>query len=244
MRLSSDTALLSGLLFFLIISGCVQQTTPESESQSCATNLDPAGTCTNILDLVCGSDGRTYINCCHAQRAGANISKLGACDTLGCKDNDSGYNTALAGTVEAGGENKTDYCIDSSTLIEYECRTGQIFNSLVPCPSGRCEDGRCAYCTESDNGPDIFTAGEVRLSFDTPYTYMTYKDECVPSIQASWCTEIYNDSSSPTGYGDRIVRCTDPLLLRETSCKYGFLAIYYVNCPPGSVCLNGKCVYG
>ena len=246
MRLSSDTALLSGLLFFLIISGCVQQTTPESESQSCATNLDPAGTCTNILDLVCGSDGRTYINCCHAQRAGANISKLGACDTLGCKDSDIGYNLAFAGTVEAGGKNSTDSCIDSSTVNEYECRFGQMFNSSVPCPSGKCKDGVCEVCIDTDSGPDIFNYGEIR-NFEDPYGFITYKDECINvgyTAQSYECTEFFNDSSSSTGYSSKGVDCTQSELLREYSCLYGYVAAYYISCPPGSGCLNGKCVYG
>ena len=246
MKTISKAILASGFFLFLFIFGCVQQTTPESQSQSCLSGLDPSESCTPILDPVCGLNGRTYINCCYAQKDGATIAKLGACEVLGCNDSDIGYNLAFAGTVESGGKNRTDSCIDSSTVNEYECRFGQIFNSSVPCPSGKCKDGVCEVCIDTDSGPDIFNYGEIS-SFEDPYGFITYKDECINvgyTAQAYPCSEFYNDSSSPTGYGSRGVNCTQSELLREYSCKYGYVTAYYISCPPGSGCLNGKCVYG
>jgi len=245
MGLISKTALVLGFFLFLFIFGCVSQSTPESQSQSCAGSLD-SGACSNGLDPVCGLDGRTYVNCCYAQKDGATIAKLGACEVLDCNDSDIGYNLVSAGTVEARGENGTDFCIDSSTLNEYECRFGQMFNSSVPCPSGKCKDGVCEVCIDTDSGPDIFNYGEIRY-YDDPYGLKTYKDECINigyTAGSFSCTEFYNDSSSPTGYGSRGVNCTQSELLIERDCKYGYIAAYYISCPPGSGCIDGKCVYG
>jgi len=219
---------LTGFLIAVLISGCISQTS-DGEALKCNDNVD----------LVCGTDGRTYVNSCHAENENATVAEPGVCNALGCNDSDLGFNIDTVGTVVAMGEEKTDSCANSSTLIEYECRYGRIYDLFVHCPSGSCENGECVSCIDSD-GAEIFTYGEVR-NFDSPYNSNTFRDEC---RQIGWnvtCTEFYKDDLSPTGYSWRTTECSNEVLLEEYRCLNDRPYSSFIKCPAGFQCFAGKC---
>jgi len=215
-------------LLMVIVSGCISQTS-DGQVQRCSDNVDP----------VCGTDGRTYMNSCYAENENATVAELGACIALGCNDSDLGFNIDTIGTVGAMGEEKTDHCANSSTIIEYECRYGRISDSLIHCPSGSCENGACVSCIDSD-GADIFTYGEVR-NFDSPYSSNTFRDECKGIGWNVTCTEFYKDDLSPTGYSWKTTECSNEVLLEEYRCLNDKPYSYFIKCPAGFQCSLGKC---
>jgi hypothetical protein len=95
-----------------------------------------------------------------------------SCDSLHgtctCPDTDGGWNYYRQGTVAGS----TDYCIDSSTLLEFNCgldfRGSFIADSrLIGCPYG-CEDGACV-CQNPDGGWNYEVRGRIG----------TYEDYCI-----------------------------------------------------------------
>lgn len=87
----------------------------------------------------------------------------------GCEDSDGGKAYLNKGTVEAGGESQTDYCIDSSNLMEYYCEVDGSIGSLSH--NGHCEDG--AKITESSNG--ILIEEDIG---DLVFSDIGYDDDC------------------------------------------------------------------
>jgi hypothetical protein len=87
----------------------------------------------------------------------------------GCEDSDGGKAYLNKGTVEAGGESQTDYCIDPSNLMEYYC---EVDGSIGSKPhNGHCEDG--ASIVESSNGILI----EENIG-DLVFSDIGYDDDC------------------------------------------------------------------
>jgi len=68
-----------------------------------------------------------------------------------CTDSDGGKNYYQRGTVKVNDTTYTDYCLDSSRLVEYSCPTDKnqisgwsliVITDIYTCPYG-CEDGAC-----------------------------------------------------------------------------------------------------
>jgi hypothetical protein len=86
----------------------------------------------------------------------------GACEATPCTDSDGGMVLGTKGTASSGSDSGTDSCEDSSTLIEYICRNGEVESEEVGCPSSKeCIDGACTelQCTDTDGGENSNEAG-------------------------------------------------------------------------------------
>jgi hypothetical protein len=79
-----------------------------------------------------------------------------------CKDSD-GKDSTEKGTVVFGSRTATDACVDSASVTEYYCDLGTIKSTTISCSSGYfCLEGACILeCTETDDGNDPYTAGEI-----------------------------------------------------------------------------------
>lgn len=73
--------------------GCTKNSDCKGKNQYCATASGRCGgqglctpkseDCIDVLDPVCGCNGKTYRNFCHAARAGVNVSAPGECGRKG-----------------------------------------------------------------------------------------------------------------------------------------------------------------
>jgi len=140
---------------------------------------------------------------------------------LSCTDSDGGKNSDVAGEVTLEysyyGKEKSktlsDKCSDD-TIHEYYCKANKYARSTKICQFG-CEAGACVApeCTDSDDGIDINTYGEVVASDMKGYLGTDY---CGTDDGGNtwWVAEYY--------------------------CENGELQSKIFNCPNG--CVNGACV--
>jgi hypothetical protein len=101
----------------------------------------------------------------------------GECTTSYCSDSDDGKYKDEYGTVEVDGESWDDYCLDSTTVREYYCSSGEEAHVNMDCDSGEaCSGGECVdeeeLCTDTDAGKEYDQKGEV------DYNSHTYTDTC------------------------------------------------------------------
>ncbi|MBN2459771.1 PKD domain-containing protein [Candidatus Woesearchaeota archaeon] len=150
-----------------------------------------------------------------------------------------GDNPYVKGTANDGkGTVRTDYCSDSSTIVDYHCDTwGQVssFNSYK-CPNG-CVDGVCknattTTCTDTDNSPDYATYPSL---VKYPLSPSTNPDFFVKGTSKG----IYAGSTAGT-YSTYYDHCGSSTQLNEYFCATsGKLNAVGVMCPNG--CLDGVC---
>ena len=81
-----------------------------------------------------------FYNCPYGCSNGA---CLGGNATMTCADSDGGKNYNVKGSVTAGAISMTDYCADSSTILEWYCESNKFKTAYRPCPSGVCSNGAC-----------------------------------------------------------------------------------------------------
>jgi hypothetical protein len=104
------------------------------------------------------------------------VSSMDVCEekpTLTCTDSDGGKDYYTKGTVRLGATSYTDYCVDSSRIVEYSCPTvkeqtiplGQILivTNIYTCSNG-CQNGACvkeegSITIISPNGGEKLTRG-------------------------------------------------------------------------------------
>jgi len=102
-----------------------------------------------------------------------------------CKDND-GKDYFIKGSVDFNGNIYTDYCLDSSTVIEKICLNDILSKTDYKCPE-KCWDGKCIArgCQDSDLGVDYYKQGTIKLK----HTYKTHTDTCTDekTLQEYYC---------------------------------------------------------
>lgn len=91
-------------------------------------------------------------------------------------ESDSGNSPYVRGSVILLNSSVvTDYCVDNMHLQEYVCSSNEFQKYVYPCPV--CRLGQCLFCTDSDNGKDYATKGDVKVNF--PAGQITsYNDRC------------------------------------------------------------------
>jgi len=120
---------------------------------------------------------------------------------VACEDTDGGPDRYEKGTLTVGNIQRTDFCSNSETLVEFSCSgTDSYTQESYVCPSGYgCSNGRCVSvsCDDSD-GSDIYTKGTVSDSNDD------YTDYCSGGKVVEYtCSGNYaasNSYSCPSGY--------------------------------------------
>ena len=101
--------------------------------------------CAEIYAPVCGCDGETHSNACHANSAGVSVASDGACDATCHADDD-----CPQPFCEPGGPCPTNRCIDGECRLVHDpvcvededCPQVQCLPG-GPCPWTRCVDGEC-----------------------------------------------------------------------------------------------------
>jgi len=136
-----DKVLCAGILFILLISGCVQQQSLQANATSCSDlRINP----------ICGTDNKTYQNICYAELANVSMANLGECPTTQqptCNDSDigEGQDVTLRGTISNGLVTMQDVCLNTSVVVEYGCENDTITPYHVTCPPFfSCNEGQCA----------------------------------------------------------------------------------------------------
>lgn len=134
---------------------------------------------------------------------------------LDCTDSDEGLDLENFGTVtytadDGGVLTRDDVCIDEETLVEYRCTATRVKGSRIPCANvnGRCLDGVCIPCTDSDGGQNYYEKGHT-TGYLSGVAYEAY-DDC--------------------GYGNANVQ------LHEFYCEDGMVKSEFVDLPVGYTC--------
>lgn len=136
------------------------------------------------------------------------------------------YTSSNDGVTSSG--SKTDYCEDSTNLIEYYCTNNTANSARIACPSGSvCKEGACVvssstpssegpYCTDSDGGDYIYQQGTT-----TVYTDNTKSQ--IASVSTDQCDGSGNVIEHFCGQDNKDNKVDEP-------------------CPSGYSCSEGACV--
>jgi|GEM_PF-2359356 len=126
----------------------------------------------------------------------------GECVETNCVDTEPGQGEFTSGTVTKNGINYTDYCTSSGQIYEFYCDGNDLRSTTVYCPEDYvCSSGKCVsnLCTDTDNGADKYTVGNVTKAA------IIYTDYCYDSdsVKEYYCSsdEVYYDTiECPSGY--------------------------------------------
>ena len=223
MRGISIVVAVAVILSLFLVAGCLgakngPNLTANGTNQANST-MNQTPPVTECTGPVCGADGNTYPTDCDATIAKVAVLYPGACKVEPtCTDTDNGVNTDVQGTVTKGNETHTDYCIDSSQVIEYSCLSNAITMASIICPSGKeCKDGACIV--KEVIQPPVIPSG------------------CSgPSSPNS--TFASNVTFNGTTYSSV---CVDYGSVKDYFCKDNALASQNSQCDPGSACQDGRC---
>ncbi|VVB57479.1 Uncharacterised protein [uncultured archaeon] len=193
-------------------------------------NLSAPSTCQNAEGL-CGRDssGYYYGECCAGLFCGDN----GRCQSssiytpppsqnapFSCNDSDGGLAYTLRGVVVSNLGNGSDYCANTSTVMEYSCLSNGIVATPYNCPANSyCYNGACVggsppapttapSCNDSDGGDNLLQKGTTYTAYSGPYN-----DSC---YNATHVTEYYCSPSNS-------------------------YVVAIEKCPTGKVCVSGAC---
>ncbi|MCX6706781.1 MAG: hypothetical protein NT001_01425 [Candidatus Woesearchaeota archaeon] len=170
------------------------------------------------------------INCA----AKCTVGGAGVCPEPSCTDSDNGLNFYEAGTLTISGASYKDSCYDLATgevdscegsncvLLERQC--GTVIGVQHKCPTGKCSEGACVKCTDSDDGATYNVKG-ITAGIDKNGKEVTMTDSCIVTKGVTKNFKEYSVSNE----------------LREYSCDGDAVteeAVY--TCPKG--CINGACI--
>jgi hypothetical protein len=177
--------------------------------------------------------------------------QISAVTTTNCTDTDNGQNLLVKGTVNYiyNGQNKsaTDYCPDSSRLVEYYCVSGSSYGVTKNCVNG-CEAGICKSehstgltCSDSD-GKNYSNPGYVTFTNTPGGVTNTEEDVC---YSASMVKELFCENSMQRyEYATCANGCVSGACRDATTCAPNWTCGNWGACVDGSqikTCTQSNC---
>lgn len=160
-----------------------------------------------------------------------------------CKETDGGFNLFEKGvTLRYEGENqvsssKTDYCTDSSTVVEYWCSEDtQINSKTFTCSDGySCKEGSCIK-----NEVKETSSTKTESVSDSTQTYCSDSDSMDTQKQGT-VESVYVKNGEKVKV-ENTDYCTDSSTVVEYFCAANSENKFTKNCSDGYSCSNGACV--
>ena len=194
---------------------------------------DGACICPEIWAPVCGVDGESYPNACHAECVNVPVAHEGECEPVAAERCD-GLDNDGDGEVDEGA-----LCPGGRMCVDGACAGPEVCEAAADCPAGTVCDVATGLC-EPDGAcicPEIWAPvcgadGE------------SYPNEChaacvgVPVVYDGECQPNVNEEICGNGLDDNQDGQVDE------GCDPGMACDADAGCAAGQVCVNGACVPG
>lgn len=141
------------------------------------------------------------------------------CVSGACIDGDGGLNYNIASNVTVNNKSYFDYCINSTTVVEKYCFSGNVSDNLITCVGGYCSNGACVSyqnCTDTDNGIVPNLTGTVTSKIGEKYRDLWFKAGSIWAYDEYFCVNYTEVGTVRYVCNQTMV----PLSQLETNCTY------------------------